>query len=134
MRSVDRIDMNKRRPIPSWTKFLLLIMIIFGISLRNCWKKSQSSNITISDIYISEYTISTVDVKFTVENPHEVALSKPIMIRIILNSGEELTSKLASIEFAPQSRKTYLKVLTKLSQPLADLTEIDQVTVEVYNP
>jgi len=134
MKSVDRIDINKRRPIPVWVKLLLLIMVIFGVSLRNCWKKTQASNIIISDIEISDFTISTIDIKFTVENPNPVDLKKSIMIKVILDSGEELASKLTAIDFPKQSRKRYLKVLTNFIQPLDDLTKIDRTIVEVYNP
>jgi hypothetical protein len=134
MKSVDRIDINKRRPIPNWIKLVLLIMVIFGISLRNCWKKSHVNAVNISDIEIADYTISTIDIKFTVENPNQVDLKKPIIIRVMLKSGAELTSKLTSIEFPAQSKKRYLKVLTKFTRPLTDLSDIGNVTVEVYNP
>lgn len=134
MKSVQRIDINKKRPIPHWIKFVLLIMVVFGISLRNCWKKSNPSSVLISDIQVTAFTISTIDVKFTVENPHNIALQKAILIKALDNSGSELASKLTAIEFPPESKKRYLKVLTQLQKPLNQLSDIAEVSVEVYNP
>lgn len=134
MPGFDRIDINKRWPIPNWIKLLLLIAVIFGFSLRSCWKKQQAEAVSISDIEIGDFTIATIDVNFVITNPHQVSLKKPILIRVILTSGEELASRLTSIEIPPQSRKRYLKMLDKFSQPLASLSQIEQVTVEVYNP
>jgi hypothetical protein len=134
MKSVERIDINKRRPIPNWIKFLLLIMVIFGVGLRNCWKKSNPSSVMISDVQVTEYTISTIDVKFTVENQNKVDLKKSILIKVMHRSGIELASKLTTIEFPAQSKKRYLKVLTKLVKPVNELSDISEVSVEVYNP
>jgi hypothetical protein len=134
MKSVERIDINKKRPIPNWIKLVLLVVIVFGIGLRNCWKKNNPSSVLISDIQVAEFTISTIDVKFTVENPHNVALKKSILIKVMHRSGTELASKLAAIEFPPQSKKRYLKVLTKLVKPVNELSDIAEVSVEVYNP
>ncbi len=134
MKSVERIDINKRRPIPNWIKLVLLIAVILGVSLRSCWKKTNPNSVLISDIQVTEFTISSVDVKFTVENPHKVNLTKPILIKIMHRSGVELASKLTNIEFPAQSKKRYLKVLTKLVKPVNELSDISEVSVEVYNP
>ncbi|HHE39034.1 MAG TPA: hypothetical protein ENL20_10755, partial [Candidatus Cloacimonetes bacterium] len=103
MRSIDRIDMNKKRPIPTYIKLILLVAVIFGISLRNCWKKNESKSLRISEIEITEVTSGNVDVKFTVTNHSKVYLKKPILIKVFTNSGEELTSKITQIEIEPQN-------------------------------
>ena len=134
MSAFERIDINKRRSIPNWIKLVLLVTVIFGITLRNCWKKSQTSDISITDIEISDYTIASIDVNFVITNPNDVKLTKKIIIKAYLASGEELASRLTSIEVSPKSKKRYLKILTKLQKPLNDINEISRVTVEVYNP
>ena len=134
MSAFERIDINKRRSIPNWIKLVLLVTVIFGITLRNCWKKSQTSDISITDIEISDYTIASIDVNFVITNPNDVELTKKIIIKAYLASGEELASRLTSIEVSPKSKKRYLKILTKLQKPLNDINEISRVTVEVYNP
>jgi hypothetical protein len=134
MSAFERIDINKRRTIPNWIKLVLLVTVIFGITLRNCWKKSQTSDISITDIEISDYTIASIDVNFVITNPNDVELTKKIIIKAYLASGEELASRLTSIKVSPKSKKRYLKILTKLQKPLNDINEISLVTVEVYNP
>ena len=134
MSAFERIDINKRRSIPNWIKLVLLVTVIFGITLRNCWKKSQTSDISITDIEISDYTIASIDVNFVITNPNDVELTKKIIIKAYLASGEELASRLTSIKVSPKSKKRYLKILTKLQKPLNDINEISLVTVEVYNP
>ncbi len=134
MSAFERIDINKRRSIPNWIKLVLLVTVIFGITLRNCWKKSQTSDISITDIEISDYTIASIDVNFVITNSNDVELTKKIIIKAYLASGEELASRLTSIKVSPKSKKRYLKILTKLQKPLNDINEISLVTVEVYNP
>ncbi len=134
MSAFERIDINKRRSIPNWIKLVLLVTVIFGITLRNCWKKSQTSDISITDIEISDYTIASIDVNFVITNPNDVELTKKIIIKAYSASGAELASRLTSIEVSPKSKKRYLKILTKLQKPLNDINEISRVTVEVYNP
>ena len=112
MSAFERIDINKRRSIPNWIKLVLLVTVIFGITLRNCWKKSQTSDISITDIEISDYTIASIDVNFVITNPNDVELTKKIIIKAYSASGAELASRLTSIEVSPKSKKRYLKILT----------------------
>ena len=132
MRSVDRIDMNKKRPIPTYIKLILLMAVIFGISIRSCWKKSENRSLLISEIEITEVTSGNVDVKFTVTNNTKVTLKKPFLIRVFTNSGEELTSKITQIEIEPRTSKRYLKVLRKYNIPLKNIDDVSHATVEIY--
>ena len=126
MRSIDRIDMNKKRPIPTYIKLILLVAVIFGISLRSCWKKSETKSLNISEIKITEISSGNVDVKFTVTNNSKVTLKKPILIRVFTNSGEELTSKITQIEIESRTSKRFLKVLQKFNIPLKNIDDVSQ--------
>jgi len=134
MKSVGRIDINKKRAIPASAKLLLLVAVIFGISLKNCWQKSQKSNIIISDIHTSEYTSVSLDVAFTVENKTSMKLEKNILIRVYAPDNKEIGSRIAKITLFPKRKQDFLKVLQKLNKPIKETSDIAKITVELYNP
>ncbi len=132
MRSIERIDINKKRATPTYIKLILLVAVIFGITLRNCWKKNETGSLLISDIELTEITSGNVDVKFTVANNSKVTLKKPILIRVFTNSGEELSSKITQIEIEARTSKRFLKVLQKFNIPLENTADVSHAEVEIY--
>lgn len=127
----ERIDIKKRRPIPPLIQIILLVAIVFGIYLRSCWKKHQAASIQIQNVEIADYTPGNIDVTFTINNPHDVALKKALIIKIYDEDDYEVASKLVKVEIAPQSNKKYLKVLTKFNRSLLD-RKLSHATVEIY--
>ncbi|MCF7793623.1 MAG: hypothetical protein K9N09_04905 [Candidatus Cloacimonetes bacterium] len=133
MKSVDRIDIKKKWPIPTSVKLFLMLAVILGIWGRSCWLKTKDSNIKISNIEVVEATKVTADIEFNVANRATVALKKSFLIKIIDKEDQLVASKIAQIELQPKSKKRYLKILQKFNVPLMNgKDDIKEVTVEVY--
>ena len=132
MSSFERIDIKKRWPIPPAIKLILLVAVILGLVVRNCWMKDPGRNLQISEIEITEVTKVSADVKFTVANRAKITLKKSVMIKIFSPSGDLIASKIAWIEIPAKSRKRYLKVLQKFNFPIENPDAIVDATVEFY--
>ncbi len=132
MRSVDRIDINKKRAIPPAAKLIMMLAVIMGLVLHTCWKKTQGDNLQISDIQVSNITRVSLDISFTIASRASVELDKSFMIEIYTTSGELLASKLTSLTIPPKTRKRYIKVLQKFNMPLESPDDIGDFKVYVY--
>ena len=133
MKSVDRIDIKKKWPIPPAVKMILMLAVILGLIGRSCWLKTKDTNIQITNIEVVEATKVSADVKFNVANRATIALNKSFLIKIIDNDDQLVASKITQIELPPKSNKRYLKVLQKFNVPLMNgVEDIKEVTVEVY--
>jgi hypothetical protein len=126
--------MNKKRPAPPWIKMILLISVFIGIYMRGCWYKNQTENVIISDARISEFTIASIDVTFSVENKTNMQLEKNVIIKVYSETDEEIASRITSVTLLPKSKKTHLKVLQKLNRPVKSEADVAKVTVELYIP
>ena len=133
MKSVDRIDIKKKWPIPPAVKMILMLAVVLGLVGRSCWLKTKDANIQISNIEVIEATKVSADVKFSVANRANLTLNKSFIIKIISKDDQLVASKITQIELPPKSNKRYLKVLQKFNIPLMNgIDDIKEVTVEVY--
>jgi len=133
MKSVDRIDIKKKWPIPPALKMILLLAVVLGILGRTCWMKSKDSNIQISNIEVIEATKVSADIKFNIANRANISLKKSFLIQIISKDDQLVASKITQIELPPKSNKRYLKVLQKFNIPLMnEKNDIKEVKIEVY--
>jgi len=132
MKSVDRIDITKKRKIPDATKLILMLAVIFGLVLHTCWNKTKGDNIQISDIQLSNITRMSLDISFTIASRASIELEKSFMIEIYANDGELLASKLTQISIPPKARKRYIKVLQKFNMPLESPDDISDSKIYVY--
>jgi len=132
MRSVDRIDINKKRAIPQASKLILMLAVIMGLVLHTCWKKTQGDNLQISDIQLSNITRISLDISFTVASRASIELEKSFMIEIYTTSGELLANKLTRLTISPKTRKRYIKVLQKFNMPLESPDDIGDFRIYVY--
>ena len=132
MRSVDRIDINKKRAIPPVAKLIMMLAVILGLVLHTCWKKTQGDNLQISDIQLSNITRISLDISFTIASRASVELEKSFMIEIYTTSGELLANKLTSLTIPPKTRKRYIKVLQKFNMPLESPDDIGDFKIYVY--
>ena len=132
MSAIDRIDIKKRRPIPPYIKFVLLIAVIAGVWIKSCSQKSQAEIIIISIVEITEVTSGNIDVRFTVSNSSTVDFTKKVHIKVYLKNGDLLADKISKIEIPARTEKKYLKVLQKYNIPLKDPDEVEYATVEIY--
>ena len=132
MRSVDRIDINKKRAIPPVAKLIMMLAVILGLVLHTCWKKTQGDNLQISDIQLSNITRISLDISFTIASRASVELEKSFMIEIYTTSGELLANKLTRITIPPKTSKRYIKVLQKFNMPLESPDDIGDFKIYVY--
>ena len=132
MRSVDRIDINKKRAIPQASKLILMLAVIMGLVLHTCWKKTQGNNLQISDIQLSNITRISLDISFTIASRASIELEKSFMIEIYTTSGELLANKLTRLTIPPKTRKRYIKVLQKFNMPLESPDDIGDFKIYVY--
>ena len=132
MPAFERIDIKKRRPMPPAVKLILLVAVIFGFILHNCWKKSQGKNLQISEIEITELTRVSADVAFVVSSRASIELKKSVLIEIYTKSGELIASKISRITIPPKTKKRYLKVLQKFNFHLNNTEDIDEISITWY--
>jgi len=132
MRSVDRIDINKKRAIPPVAKLIMMLAVILGLVLHTCWKKTQGDNLQISDIQLSNITRISLDISFTIASRASVELEKSFMIEIYTTSGELLANKLTRITIPPKTSKRHIKVLQKFNMPLESPDDIGDFKIYVY--
>ena len=132
MRSVDRIDIKKKRQIPAASKLIMMLAVIMGLVLHTCWKKTQGDNLQISDIQLSNITRISLDISFTIASRASIEMEKSFMIEIYANDGELLASKLTHIKLPPKTRKRYIKVLQKFNMPLESPDDITDFKIYVY--
>ncbi|RLD55253.1 MAG: hypothetical protein DRJ01_16895 [Bacteroidetes bacterium] len=130
----ERIDINKKRPIPVTIKLILLLAVIFGIYLRSCWKKNQEKQITISNIEISNITSANIDVRFNITNNTKMDLIKSLIIKIYSNTNQEIASKITRVKIPALSKRRYLKVIHKFNRPIKENETGLKSTVNIYIP
>ena len=128
----ERMDMHKKRTIPTVIKLLLLIAVIVGISIRACWKKSQTDKIIITDVQIAEKTLSNIDVTFTVINKMGVDLKKDFIIKVYNNRDPVIATKRPQIKLKAARRQKFRKVIQRFLQPIRDPQDIKKATVELH--
>lgn len=134
MKSIDRIDINTKRPIPATIKVVLLITVIFGIWLRTNWIKKQAFTLRIYNIVVADVTNTSVEVKFNVNNPNDLEITKKILIKAFTPDNELIASRITEITASPKSKKTYLKMLNQLNIPIKEMKDVGDVTIEIYTP
>ncbi len=129
---IDRIDINKKWPIPSGIKLILMVLVIFGFLVHRCWKKNQGSNILISDIEVSEITKVSADITFFAANRASVELTKAVKISLYTKNSRLIADKLTNITIPAKSKKKYIKLMQKFKFPVNDPNSVGKATVEIY--
>ena len=132
MKSVERIDIKKRWPIPPYVKFVLMLAVIVGFWSYSCWKKNVGANIQITKIEVLQATMTSADISFFVASRASIALKKSLLIKLTNVNDELVASKITQIEIPPKTKKKFLKVLQKFEIPLNGFEDIGEVTIEVY--
>ncbi|MDY6914978.1 MAG: hypothetical protein SVM86_01505 [Candidatus Cloacimonadota bacterium] len=128
----DRMDMQRKQPIPVGIKMILLIAVIVGISIRACWKKSQTDKIIISEVQIVEKSLANIDVSFKVQNRMGVEVKKDFIIKVYNTQNEEIATKITQIKLPPASNRRYRKQISKFIKSISSTQEIAEATVELY--
>lgn len=134
MKSVDRIDITKKRPIPASAKLVILLAVIFGIWLRANWVKKQPYTLRFLNIRATEVTSSSIEVTFEVANPNNIEVKKNILIRAFTTKGELIADRITEIVSQPKKKQKYIKMLNILNVPIKSTDDIGDITIEIYTP
>ena len=131
---IDRPDHNRRRQVPAAIKLMLLVMVILGFYFRSCWYEKRESYYEFTSIELTGQTLSSVDVVFEVINSTALQREEPILIRLFTDRGEEIASRITSVEIVPRSRRRYRKMVEGWSRPLYEGEQLSHATVELFKP
>ena len=134
MTYIERPDFAKRRTIPPSLKLILLAAVIIGFLLRSCWYDKRDAYYEITDIEISDQTLSSVDVLFVVTNKTRMQKNEPVLIRLYTTRGDEIASRITSIDIPPHTRRRYRKMIESWGRPLYEGEELSHATVKIYKP
>lgn len=134
MGKLERMELKKKYPVSAAIKLLMLVAIVMGFYIRGCSRKNAAKLIKISYVEVSEVTSANIDIRFMVENRASAELKKNFLIKVFLENGEEVASKITTVTLQPNSRKKYLKVLSKFNMVVNSDTEVSYATVEMYEP
>jgi hypothetical protein len=134
MKSVDRIDINKKFPVPSWVPMLLFVIAISGLLLGRCGHAARDEYIVFFNITVQEATQANIDVTFEAYNRSKVNFEgEGILIRVYDKYGEEAASMITTMDLESGKHNRFLKVLTRITRPINGIEDIGEVTVELYH-
>lgn len=134
MAKLERMELKKKYPISIAVKLLMMVAIVMGFYIRGCSRKNAAKLIKISYVEVAEVTSANIDIYFMVDNAASVMLKKNFLIKVFLENGEEVASKITTVSLEPKSRKKYLKVLSKFNMAVNSETKVSHATVEMYEP
>jgi len=134
MKSVDRIDMNRKWVMPSWVPMLMLVAAVSGLLIGRCSHAARDKYIIFYNIEVQEATQANIDVTFEAYNRSKVDFEgEGVLIRAYNEAGEEIASKITLIDLKSGDKQRYLKVLTKLTKLIKNKDDVASVSVELYH-
>jgi len=134
MKSVDRIDMNRKWAMPSWIPMLMLATAVLGLLIGSCSNAARDKYIVFYNIEVQEATHANIDVTFEAYNRSKVDFDEEgILIRAYDEHGEEIASKITTMSLKSGEKQRYLKVLTKLTILIKSKVDVASVSVELYH-
>lgn len=131
---IERPDYPRRRQVPAVLKLILLAAVILGIYLRSCWYDKREAYYEISDIELTGQTLSSVDVLFVITNKTRMQKEESVLIRLYTTRGDEIASRITSVDIAPRTRRRYRKMVEKWERPLYSDEQLSHATVEIFRP
>jgi hypothetical protein len=132
MLKIDRMEFPRKYPIPGWVKFVVLALVIAGIWMHNCSQDQLAREIVISDVVISAYTKVHIEVEYSIHNRSRIDRDAWLLLRVSDDRDEELASSMFVVSLKAGEKKDMVKVLDKLSRPLADNEEPKAVKLEIF--
>jgi hypothetical protein len=134
MKSVDRIDMNRKWPMPSWIPMLLLVAAVSGLLIGRCGHAARDKYIVFYNVEVQEASFANIDVTFEAYNRSKVDFhNKGVLIIAYNEAGEEIASKITTIDLDSGKKLRFLKVLTKLTKLIKNKDDVHSVSVELYH-
>lgn len=131
---IEQPNFSRKRQIPSSFKFVLLIAVALGLYIRSCNRNNSIEKFKISEINVMNKTSVSVDVLFKILNTTDSAVKKNILIKLYDSTGQQIASKLTSINIQPRTNERYRKVIS-MFEVATDLVHEDlSATIEIYIP
>lgn len=131
---IEQPNFSRKRQIPSSFKFVLLIAVALGLYIRSCNQNNSIEKFKISEINVMNKTSVSVDVLFKILNTTDSAVKKNILIKLYDSTGQQIASKLTSINIQPRTNERYRKVIS-MFEVATDLVHEDlNATIEIYIP
>jgi hypothetical protein len=134
MAPFEPINFPKKYPIPATVKFVVLLLVIFGIGLRTCYYRHLPKQMIISDVYLSSITPQSVEVNFTLENRKGVDMEQNLFIQLYTSENYMICSKIVKVTVPAGRKLEYVKILDNLNRQLHEGEKLLKVTVELYTP
>ncbi len=132
---IERPDYSlKKRYAPPAIKLILLIAVILGFYFRSCWYDRLDLYFDINQVYLDNQTLSSVDVLFVIRNNTQMDRKESIFIKLYTDRGDELASRLTSVEIPARSQRRYRKMVENWERALYSDEELSHATVEIYKP
>lgn len=124
----------RKYPISATAKFIVLLLIIFGIWLRTCYYRQLPKQMIISEVILTNTTPQSVDVNFTVENRKGSDMVQNLFIQLFTTENYVIDSKIVKISIPAGRKLEFVKILNNMNRPLHEGESIQKATVELYNP
>ncbi len=134
MTHIERPDFYRKRTVSAGVKLLLLAAVVLGLLIRSCWYQKKDNYYLISDIEIVGEVQGSVDILFTVANQTRLEKDEQVIIRVYTSRGDELVSRITTIELLPLTKRRYRKVMSNWNRTLAPDEVIESATVEIFKP
>ncbi len=111
MSELQRPDLMRKRPVPPYIKFVLLIAVVMGFSVRSCWQDDKKNYLITDNVSCEVNTPVSVDVLFDLENNSVRHGDELFMIEVQGHNEEIIAHRLVKIFLRPHSKKRYRKVI-----------------------
>jgi hypothetical protein len=134
MSSFDPVNIPRKYPTSATVKFIVLLLVIFGIWLRSCYYRQLPKQMIISNVNISNVTSQSVDVNFTLENRKGVNMDQNLFIQLYTSENYMISSKIVKVTVPANRKLEFIKILDDMNRPLNKAETIQKATVELYTP
>jgi hypothetical protein len=134
MSPFEPINYPKKYPVSALVKFIVLLLVIFGIWLRGCYYRQLPKQMIISEVYISNVTSQSIDVNFSLENRKGISMDQNLLIQVYTSENYVITSKIVKVTVPANKKLEYVKILNDMNRPLNKGESIQKATVELYRP
>jgi hypothetical protein len=132
MLKIDRMEFPKKYPIPNWLKILVLALVFASLMMYNCSQDKLRQMLKLSDIRISAFSKAQVEVEYTIRNDTKSDRDAWLLLKVFDVNDSLLASSLFLVKLKAGEKKDMLKVMDKLSRPLAAGEKPGTATLELY--
>lgn len=132
MLKIDRMQFPNKYPVPNWIKLLVVALILMGIFIHNCMQDMQDREIRISDVSIAAYSTAHVEVTYKLQNLAKVERDVWLLLKVYDDKDEELGSVLFLVSIKAGVTQSRIKVVDKLTRPLAENEKPAKASLQIY--